>query len=265
MFSPCRKLFKTVGFERVRAIAKSDVRSPPQPPMKKKTLIIAAIVVFILGLVGYFIISKSTPASSVNNFVINANDKSCLSDSDCVAVAKDCSSSSCGQAINRFSAAKYEKDGVKVCPDYKNISACEASTPKCLSGSCTLSLSGVDSSLPFYTIRQINRTSLPPGIYNTEGYVYNIYECPACPTGKFCATCLAPHIVLSQIADGLTLAKDEILETHIIVRIPNPEEFTRSNKYRFSVRIPADYKFSNSYKESFRGGIEMVAYEPVDF
>lgn len=229
--------------------------------MSKKIIIVATVILAIGGAV-YFLVGKDVllPPSQIN---INAIDKSCLSDSDCVVVAKNCSSPSCGQVINQFSVSKYEKEGVKACLDYQKTSACEISTPKCLAGSCILSLPKVNQALPSFTIRQINQVGLPPGVYNTEAYVYNIYECPACPTGKFCATCLSPHLVLIQDQANPPLRKNEMIETQIIVRIPSPSEFTRASKYRFSIRIPAEYKFDETYPTGYDQNLQVVAYEPI--
>lgn len=228
-----------------------------------KKIVIAVIFIIAIGGAFYFFTRKDALVAPVK-ISVEATDKSCLSDSDCVAISNDCSSAACGQAVNRFSLSKYEKDGIKVCPSYAQTSACEISTPKCLAGVCILSLPKVDPRIPSFTIRQINRASLPLGTYNIEGYVYNIYECPACPTGKFCATCLAPHIVLMQDQGDPRLRKNQMLETQIIIRVSDSSEFIRTNKYRFTISIPEGYKFDETYQTGYDQEVKMIAYEPLD-
>ncbi len=225
-----------------------------------KKLIITASLLIVAGAVSYFLIERDSlmPPTKIN---IGLADQTCISDSDCVVISKNCDS--CGAVLNRFSLPKYKKGEMKLCPDYAKISSCETRKPKCLSGACVLSLPEPQANLPFYTIRQINTVSLPAGTYNTEAQVYNIYECPPCPTGKFCATCLEPHVFLLQGKNIPVTNSYQIHDNQLIAFIHNPQELIRGSNYRFSIQIPKDYQFDETYDTSYKNNLKIVAYELI--
>ncbi|TSC81931.1 MAG: hypothetical protein G01um101420_714 [Parcubacteria group bacterium Gr01-1014_20] len=228
--------------------------------MKKRILFISVVCV-LAGTSGFIFLSKEKifPEEIVS---INPDDQACLSDIDCVVIAKNCDH--CGTALNKFSLPRYEKGAIKFCPDYAKTSSCETPNPKCLSGICVLSLPKPQASLPLYTIRQINTISLLEGTYNTEAQVRSIYECPPCPTGKFCATCLEPHVFLMQGKNIPTAKSYQINDNQLVAFIHNPKELTRGLNYRFSIQIPKDYKFDGTYDTSYKNNLKIVAYELIN-
>ena len=227
--------------------------------MKKRVLIISSICVAAIA-AGFIFLSEEEVFRG-EGVGINPDDQSCLSDIDCVVVAKNCDN--CGVALNKFSLPKYEKGALKLCPDYAKISSCETPNPKCLSGACVLSLPEPQTDLPFYTIRQINTVNLSAGTYNTEAQVRSIYECPPCPTGKFCATCLTPHVFLVQGQNIPVANSYEIHDNQLVAFIHNPKELMRGSYYRFSIQIPEDYKFDATYDTSYKNNLKIVAYELI--
>ena len=111
--------------------------------------------------------------------------------------------------------------------------------------------------------RQINTVNLPASIYNTEAEVYQIYECEPCPTGKFCSTCLEPHVLLIQDKNIPATKKYNINDKQLVAFIHNPQELTRGSRYRFSIQIPEDYKFDATYDTSYKNNLKIVAYELI--
>ena len=230
----------------------------------KKIILVASIICALAVAVafGFVFLSKEElfPQESTS---VSPDDKACISDINCVVISKNCNNSSCGTALNKFSLSKYKMGDVKLCPDYAKTSSCETRKPKCLSGACVLSLPEPQADLPFYTIRQINTVNLPASIYNTEAEVYQIYECEPCPTGKFCSTCLEPHVLLIQDKNIPATKKYNINDKQLVAFIHNPQELTRGSRYRFSIQIPEDYKFDATYDTSYKNNLKIVAYELI--
>lgn len=105
----------------------------------------------------------------------------------------------------------------------------------------------------FYSVSQFKDKNPSSGTYNTEGYIVKKYECPPCPKGAMCKTCMEDNIVISEI--NKVLDTYSLHNTEMIIFVKNPDQFEVGKKYRFSVQV----RESKSTSEPIND-IELVGY-----
>ena len=110
------------------------------------------------------------------------------------------------------------------------------------------------SDYDFYEIRELKKSNLTDGNYNTEGYVVDIYEC-SCPFGAQCEPCGRENIIISQNNNRV----DYLSENDLLILVNNPRQFELGKYYRFSIEI-LDQK---TILEESINDIELIGYNEM--
>lgn len=121
------------------------------------------------------------------------------------------------------------------------------------------------TTFPSYSVERFNQGKMTtPANYGVTGYVVGKSECPPCPKGVLCETCLQDHIVISDNPTREPLTESRITGHEMVVFTDKPSAFTVGEKYDFSIRLTQPADFTGKYMGSYASHVLLLGFKPVD-
>lgn len=109
----------------------------------------------------------------------------------------------------------------------------------------------------FISISELNNRKPGKGIFETQGFVVNITDCPACPPDANCKPCMAENVVISE--ENKVLETYDLTDSDLIIFTKKSEDFKKGTEYKYKIKI-TDKKTTSANLND----VELISFEVIN-
>lgn len=90
-----------------------------------------------------------------------------------------------------------------------------------------------------YKISELKGNGLKAGdVFNVNGYIAKVYNCPPCKNGASCKPCMGDNIVISE--ENKLLQTYTLSDKELIIFVDKPNQFKFATNYSFTLKKTDD-------------------------